>query len=105
MAFKAKRLSVLAVCGAGVGSSIMMKANAEEVLEKHGVRARVTAADITSAKGNSPDVLVTTLDIYKVIKDIKAGEVVILENMVSMKELEEKLVPACKKVLERMKEK
>lgn len=97
-----RRLAVLAVCGAGVGSSIMMKSNADEVLEKHGIRARVTTADITSAKGNTPDVLVTTRDIFKVIKDIKAGEIVILDNMVSTKELEEKLIPACQKALEKI---
>jgi len=97
-----RRLSVLAVCGAGVGSSIMMKANADEVLEKHGIRARVSTADITSAKGNTPDVLVTTMDIFQVIKDIKAGEVVILNNMVSIKELEEKLIPACQKAMEKI---
>lgn len=97
---KPRRITVLAVCGAGVGSSIMMKSNAEEVLTQHGIRARVSTADITSAKGNSPDVLVTTIDIYKLIKDIKAGEVVILDNMVSMKELEEKLIPVCQKAIE-----
>jgi PTS system ascorbate-specific IIB component len=99
MSTKQRRLSILAVCGAGVGSSVMMKSNAEEVLANHGIRARLNTADVTSAKSNSVDILITTKDIYKLIKDLKAEEVVILDNMVSVKELEEKLLPACMRLV------
>lgn len=97
----AKRIVVLTVCGAGVGSSLMVKMNSEEVLSSHGIRAKIINSDITSAKGNAADVLITTEDIYKLIRDIPIAEVVILENMVSIKELESKLVPACKRAMEK----
>lgn len=97
-----KRLTVLTVCGAGVGSSLMVKMNAEDLLKKYEIKSKLINSDVTSAKGNQADILVTTKDIYKLIPDIKVSEVVILNNMVSVKELEEKLIPACNRVLEKM---
>ena len=93
------KLTILTVCGAGVGSSLMVKMNAEEILSKHNLKGKIINSDITSAKGNFADVLVTTEDIYKLIRDIPISEVVLLDNMVSTKELESKLVPACNRVL------
>lgn len=46
-----KRLTVLTVCGAGIGSSLMVKMNAEDVLNKHGIKAKIINSDVTSAKG------------------------------------------------------
>ncbi|MBE6083381.1 PTS sugar transporter subunit IIB [Sporanaerobacter sp. PP17-6a] len=94
-----KRLTVLTVCGAGVGSSLMVKMNAEDILSKLGIKAKIINSDVTSAKGNTADILVTTMDIYKLIKDINVKQVVILDNPVSAKELEEKLIPAYEKAL------
>ena len=47
-----KRLTVLTVCGVGMGSSLMVKMNAEDVLNKHGIKAKTFNSDVTSAKGN-----------------------------------------------------
>ncbi|KUO72632.1 MAG: hypothetical protein APF77_07270 [Clostridia bacterium BRH_c25] len=94
------QLTILTVCGAGVGSSLMVKMNAEEVLLKHGIRAKIINSDVTSAKGNKADILLTTDDIYRLIRNIEITNVVILSNMVSKSELEEKLVPICKKFIE-----
>jgi len=96
---KQDRINILTVCGAGVGSSMMVKMNADDILRSHNIKTILVNSDITSAKGNSSDILITTEDIYKLIKDIKTEEVIILDNMVSMKELEEKLLPACERVL------
>ena len=96
---KKRILTILTVCGAGVGSSLMVKMNADEILRKNGIKAKLINADVTSSKGNASDIVITTEDIYKLIKDIKTEEVIILDNMVSMKELESKLVPACEKLL------
>ncbi|QAT60488.1 PTS sugar transporter subunit IIB [Acidilutibacter cellobiosedens] len=95
-----KRLTVLTVCGAGIGSSLMVKMNAEDVLNKHGIKAKIINSDVTSAKGNKVDVVIaTSMDICKLIKGIDAKQIVVLDNPVSMKELEEKLIPACKEII------
>lgn len=39
------------------------------------------------------------MDICKLIKGIDAKQIVVLDNPVSMKELEEKLIPACKEII------
>jgi PTS system ascorbate-specific IIB component len=96
-----KKIVILAVCGAGVGSSLMVKMNAEDILNKQKIKSQVITSDITSAKGNQADILITTKDIYRLIKEINISEVIILDNMVSIKELEEKLIPVCKRVLEK----
>lgn len=93
------QLTILTVCGAGVGSSLMVKMNAEEVLLKHGIKAKIINSDVTSAKGNTADIILTTDDIYRLIKNIDIPNVVIINNMVSKSELEEKLVPICKKLV------
>lgn len=50
-------LHVLTVCGVGMGSSLMLRLTAEEVLRELGVAARVEATDLSSAKGMRPDVI------------------------------------------------
>lgn len=96
-----RQLTILTICAVGVGSSLMLKTNAREVLEKNGISARIFNSDMTTAKGNEADIVITTPDIYGSIKGIKAKKIVLLDNMVSKKELEQKLIPACKELLEK----
>ncbi|MDK2824725.1 MAG: ascorbate system component [Clostridia bacterium] len=96
-----RELSILTVCGVGVGSSLMLKANVRELLDKYKISAKITNTDMTTARANEADIVITTPDIYKSIKGIKTKKIVLLNNMVSMKELEEKLIPACKELLEK----
>jgi galactitol-specific phosphotransferase system IIB component len=53
---------------------------------------------MSGASGCRVDILITTEDVYKQIKNVNTKEVVILKNMVSKKELEEKLIPVCQKL-------
>ena len=45
-------LKVLAVCGVGMGSSLMMKMTIESALKKLGVKAEVTHTDFASMRGS-----------------------------------------------------
>lgn len=94
----ADMIKILAVCAVGVGSSMMLKMNANTILKKHGYKANVDNTDMVGASGFNVDILITTNDVYKQIKKINTKEVVILENMVSKKELEEKLIPIFEKL-------
>jgi PTS system ascorbate-specific IIC component len=51
-------LSVLAVCGAGMGSSLILRTTAERALEQLGVAATIDHSDIGSARGQHPDVVI-----------------------------------------------
>lgn len=91
-------LNILTVCAVGVGSSLMLKINANNILKKHGYKAKIENTNMTGASGFKVDILITTEDVYKQIKKIDTKEVIILKNMVSKKELEEKLIPICEKL-------
>jgi ascorbate PTS system EIIB component len=51
-------LRVLTVCGVGMGSSLILRMNAEEVLAELGVAAKVEATDVSSARGMGADVII-----------------------------------------------
>ncbi|GAA4080207.1 MULTISPECIES: PTS sugar transporter subunit IIB [Actinomadura] len=53
-----RRLEVLAVCGVGMGSSLMLKMTAEDALRSLDVDARVENTDISTARGMTPDVVI-----------------------------------------------
>lgn len=58
MADRREPLKVLAVCGVGMGSSLILKMTAETALQNLGVAAEVENTDVSSARGMSPDVVV-----------------------------------------------
>jgi len=95
-----KTLSILTICAVGVGSSLMLKTNVRELMDKYSIRVKISNSDMTTAKGNEADIVITTPDIESSIRGIKAKKIILLDNMVSKKELEEKLIPACKELLE-----
>jgi PTS system ascorbate-specific IIC component len=51
-------LEVLAVCGAGMGTSLMLSTTARKALAQLGVPAEVTYADLGSARSRTPDVVI-----------------------------------------------
>ncbi len=51
-------LVVLAVCGLGMGTSLILRMTTETVLDRLGVRAEVTNTDLSTARGTSADVLI-----------------------------------------------
>ncbi len=51
-------LTVLAVCGLGMGTSLILRMTCETVFARLGIDARVDNTDLSAAKGQSPDVLV-----------------------------------------------
>ncbi|GAA4226238.1 PTS sugar transporter subunit IIB [Actinomadura meridiana] len=53
-----RQLEVLAVCGVGMGTSLMLKMTADDALRDLGVDARVENTDISSARGMTPDVVI-----------------------------------------------
>lgn len=44
-------MKIIAVCGMGIGTSILLKMNADKALAKLGLDGDVEAADISTAKG------------------------------------------------------
>ncbi|MFB4318824.1 PTS sugar transporter subunit IIB [Actinomadura sp. 21ATH] len=53
-----RTLEVLAVCGVGMGSSLMLKMTAEDALRGLDVDARVENTDVSTARGMTADVII-----------------------------------------------
>lgn len=85
-------MKIVAICGAGIGSSGILKVNTERVLKKLGLEAVVTAADIASVKSAAADaqVILTSAEFVEAIGKTFA-DVIVIENYFDQNELESKL--------------
>jgi PTS system ascorbate-specific IIB component len=54
---KDEPLQVLTVCGVGMGSSLILRMTAEDAFRDLGVRVKVEATDVSSAKSAKPDII------------------------------------------------
>lgn len=52
-------LSIITVCGNGIGSSLMLKMKIEEICRENGIAASVESSDFNAALGQKCDLIVT----------------------------------------------
>ncbi len=85
-------MKIVAICGAGIGSSAILKVNAERVLGRLGIEADVTAADIGSiqAAAAGAQVILTSAEFVAAIGDTRA-DVIVIDNFFDADELTRKL--------------
>jgi PTS system ascorbate-specific IIB component len=85
-------VKIVTICGAGIGSSGILKVNAERVLRKLGIQANVVAADITTVAEVAADaqVILTSAEFVEAIGKTFA-DVIVVENYFDTAELTEKL--------------
>ncbi|KKF45102.1 PTS sugar transporter subunit IIB [Streptococcus uberis] len=96
----AGKINILFVCGAGLGSSFAAQMAAEDVLNKYQIDARLDHVDISTAASVGPDIIITAQNFEKQFAKFSIDEsktsLVFLKNIVSSKEIEEKLIPVLK---------
>lgn len=70
----AKRMKILAVCGMGIGTSMLLKMQVDKVIKTLGLTADVELADISTARGlaMSADLIITSNELADRIGDVKA---------------------------------
>lgn len=90
-------LRILTVCGAGVGSSMMLKVFTEQILSKEGIEAEVNAIDIGSISDNNVDIIITTSDFANLLRSIKA-EIIRIDNLMDKEYLKEQLLLTIDKI-------
>ena len=85
-------MKVVAICGAGVGTSAILKVNAERVLERLDIDADVSASDVASVSTTASDaqVILTSPELVERIGETNA-DIVVIENYFDLDELERKL--------------
>jgi len=85
-------MKIVTICGAGIGSSGILKVNAERVLRKLDIEATVVAADIASVATVAADaqVILTSAEFVEAIGKTFA-DVIVVENYFDTAELTRKL--------------
>jgi PTS system ascorbate-specific IIB component len=88
-------VKIVTICGAGIGSSGILKVNAERVLRRLDIEATVVAADIASLHEIARDaqVILTSAEFVHAIGSTNA-DVVVIENHFDTDELTRKLEAA-----------
>ena len=88
-------MKIVAICGAGIGSSGILKINAERVLGRLGIEADVTAAHLGSLQSDAANaqVILTSAEFVDAIGKTNA-DIVIVENYFDTAELTRKLEAA-----------
>jgi len=74
-------VKIVTICGAGIGSSGILKVNAEKALAALGLSAEVVAADVASVREASDDanVILTSQEFVEAIGSTYA-EVIVIRN-------------------------
>ena len=84
-------MKIVAICGAGIGSSGILKVNAERVLKKLDIEAEVTAVHLDSLEmANDAQVILTSAEFVDRIGKTFA-DVIVIENFFDTNELTAKL--------------
>lgn len=85
-------MKIYAVCGAGIGTSVLLKSNADRVLVDLGIEAEVTAVSIADAL--APDslaqVVLATPELVEKLAGVRS-EVIPVQNIFDLSELRQKL--------------
>ena len=85
-------MKIVAICGAGVGTSAILKLNAERVLDRLGISAEVAASDLAGVAmtGADAQVILTSPELVERIPPTNA-DIVVIDNYFDTEELERKL--------------
>lgn len=85
-------MRIVAICGVGLGTSGILKVNAERVLDRLGIDAEVTATDVGSLSAVAADaqVILSSPELVERIGRTNA-DVIVVENYFDLDELERKL--------------
>jgi len=88
-------VKIVTICGAGIGSSGILKVNAERVLRKLDIEATVVAADVASVRDVAADaqVILTSAEFVDAIGKTFA-DVIVIQNYFDTNELTTKLEAA-----------
>ena len=88
-------MKIVALCGVGVGTSAILKINAERALKRLDIEADVTATDVAgvSTVGADAQVILTSSELVTAIGRTNA-DIVVIDNYFDVDELAAKLETA-----------
>ncbi len=83
-------MKILAVCGMGFGSSMVLRMTIEAVLKEMGIQATVRTSDIGMAKSEVADIIVTSTEFASLLTN-KGVPIIEIKNYVDKTEMKQKL--------------
>jgi len=85
-------VKILAVCGMGLGSGLLLRMQAEKALRQLGVTADLEVADIGSARAmaQTADLIITSNELAEQLGTVKP-KVVTITNFIDLNEMVRKL--------------
>lgn len=86
-------LKIVTVCGAGVGSSMMMRLFSQQILDAENIEGEVEASDIGSVNPDAYDIVITTSDFADAMRGSTA-KIVRIDNMMDKENLKLQLLEA-----------
>lgn len=88
-------MKILAVCGMGLGSALLLRMLVEKAVKRLNLDAQVTVADISTARGagTDADVIVTSAELAEQLGSIQ-GKIITIKNYIDVDEMTEKLSKA-----------
>lgn len=86
-----ERLRVLAICGFGVGTSMLLKIKLQGVFDELGVEAEVSTADVSSAAATPGDVIFTSAELAENLAGRVAVPVIVIANFVDRNDILQKV--------------
>lgn len=94
-----KKIKILAVCGFGIGSSLILKMNIEKMLKENNIEAEVTNTDIVTAETISCDLIATSEGFKRELEGKVKAPLVSIDKFFSKEELNEKLMGKIKELI------
>jgi len=88
-------VKILAVCGMGLGSGLILRMQAEKALKELGVQADLEVADIGTARALAPtaDLILTSEELAQQLQGVKP-RIVTISNFIDLREMVDKLAVA-----------
>lgn len=84
-------IKVVTVCGAGVGSSMMMRLFTQQILDAEGIDGTVDASDIGSVDPSAYDLVITTSDFADALRETSVP-IIRIDNMMDKAYLKDQLM-------------
>lgn len=83
---------IQAVCGFGIGTSMMLKITIDEVLGELGIEADTLCSDLGTCLSNDCDVIFAASDIADSLTDRAEVEIVVIDSLMDKDEIKDKLL-------------
>jgi PTS system ascorbate-specific IIB component len=91
-------MKILAVCGMGLGSALVLRMQAEKALKQLGMTAELEVTDIGTARAVAPsaDLILTSEELAQQLGTVKP-QIVTISNFIDLNEMVTKLRAAIEK--------